>query len=299
MRWLDWFGMSSRRAGRIVLLTGIPRSGTTLACRLLNRLPDVVALVEPLWNTGILDTTDRERAARRIERWARTQWRSTRATGRGPTGTVAGAATDNLFADAAGGDGVRPSVVEIRDLPVGKPLSPDYLLAIKHPATFTALIEDLSPRFEIHAQIRNPLAVLASWSSADIALRKGRIPPAEQFDLHLFRRLARTDDVLGRQVRVLEWFFETYRRCVPTERIVRYGEVVATGGRALAQIAPAAADLTEPLENRNVNPLYDAEFVQRAAERLLRTSGAIWDFYTRASVENLASATAVAAARGA
>jgi len=29
------------------LLTGLPRSGTTLVCALLNRLPDTVALSEP------------------------------------------------------------------------------------------------------------------------------------------------------------------------------------------------------------------------------------------------------------
>jgi hypothetical protein len=36
----------SQRAN--VVLTGLPRSGTTLVCRLLNKLPDTVALHEPL-----------------------------------------------------------------------------------------------------------------------------------------------------------------------------------------------------------------------------------------------------------
>ena len=37
------------RANRAnVVLTGPPRSGTTLACRLLNTLPDTVALHEPI-----------------------------------------------------------------------------------------------------------------------------------------------------------------------------------------------------------------------------------------------------------
>src|SRR5260370_24551406 len=33
---------------RNVLITGTPRSGTTLVCSLLNKLPDVVALHEPM-----------------------------------------------------------------------------------------------------------------------------------------------------------------------------------------------------------------------------------------------------------
>jgi hypothetical protein len=31
-----------------VVLMGLPRSGTTLACHLLNKLPDTVALAEPI-----------------------------------------------------------------------------------------------------------------------------------------------------------------------------------------------------------------------------------------------------------
>lgn len=31
-----------------IVLTGIPRSGTTLSCHLLNRLPPCVALLEPM-----------------------------------------------------------------------------------------------------------------------------------------------------------------------------------------------------------------------------------------------------------
>ena len=34
--------------GRNVILAGIPRSGTTLVVRLLNELPDAVALHEPM-----------------------------------------------------------------------------------------------------------------------------------------------------------------------------------------------------------------------------------------------------------
>lgn len=39
-------GLHHNRAN--VVLTGLPRSGTTLACRLLNLLPDTVALHEPI-----------------------------------------------------------------------------------------------------------------------------------------------------------------------------------------------------------------------------------------------------------
>ncbi|MGI9252549.1 MAG: hypothetical protein ACR2J8_02290 [Thermomicrobiales bacterium] len=40
-------GDGTGSAGRDILLVGPPRSGTTLACRLLASLPGVVALNEP------------------------------------------------------------------------------------------------------------------------------------------------------------------------------------------------------------------------------------------------------------
>ena len=39
-----------------LLLAGIPRSGTTLACALLNRLPNVAALPEPMDVTAFAKT---------------------------------------------------------------------------------------------------------------------------------------------------------------------------------------------------------------------------------------------------
>ena len=55
---------------RNVVLTGLPRSGTTLACHLLNKLPDTVAVLEPFEAgrfAGLLP--DREAVADAMERW--------------------------------------------------------------------------------------------------------------------------------------------------------------------------------------------------------------------------------------
>jgi hypothetical protein len=41
-----------------VLITGTPRSGTTLVCHLLNQLPDTVALNEPMQPRHFNDEPD-------------------------------------------------------------------------------------------------------------------------------------------------------------------------------------------------------------------------------------------------
>jgi hypothetical protein len=69
--------------------------------------------------------------------------------------------------------------------------------------------------------------------------------------------------------------------------VIRYEDVVVSGGGALGVIVPSARALDEPLLSRNLNPLYDREDMLRIGERLLASEGAYWRFYSRESVEDL------------
>jgi len=158
---------------------------------------------------------------------------------------------------------------------------------VKHPAPFTALLNELVEHFPVYAIVRNPLAVLASWNSVSLPVNKGHVPVAEWFDPLLRRTLSRIPDRWARQLALLDWFFETYRRVLPETAILRYEDIVASGGRALSVIVPAAAELNVPLPNRNASPLYDVSLMCALGERLLKTDGAYWDFYSRESVERL------------
>ena len=53
------------------LLSGIPRSGTSLCCRLAGELPDTVALSEPMRRQAFAGVDSRQEACRRIEDFAR------------------------------------------------------------------------------------------------------------------------------------------------------------------------------------------------------------------------------------
>jgi hypothetical protein len=66
--------------------------------------------------------------------------------------------------------------------------------------------------------------------------------------------------------------------------------MVSSGGKALSIITSSANLLNEPLESRNLNPLYDRDDMLRIGERLLEREGAYWRFYTRESVEGLLAA---------
>jgi hypothetical protein len=284
--WRTWFDRP-RRDGRDVLLTGLPRSGTTLACKLLNGLPDVVALHEPLRHTRFGVSSERSEVVGGLPRWLRETRARVLRREPVPALLVEGEVPDNYFGAAKGASGERLAVAEVGGLTVDKPLPREFWLVVKQPVVFTALLEELVRLWPVHAIVRNPVAVLSSWSSVDLTLRGGRMPAAELLDLPLFRKLARIEDPDDRQIHLLEWMLERYLRLLPRDRIVRYEDVVATRGKALASVVPSAAALDANLESRNRNPQYATDRMRRIGEKLLATTGPVWDLYTRESVESL------------
>ena len=90
-----------------------------------------------------------------------------------------------------------------------------------------------------------------------------------------------------RQLIVLDWFYRRYLEHLPRSSIIKYEEVVASQGRVLSVVTPAASALAEPLDSQNTSKLYDYEKMARLGERLLATDGAYWQLFDRASVESL------------
>ena len=160
-------------------------------------------------------------------------------------------------------------------------------LVVKHCGSFTATLDRLVTRFPVYAIVRNPLSMLASWSTVEFAVQRGRVPVAEGLDPELKANLASIEDVLDRQIHVLTWFHERIRRYLPDEAVIRYESIVETGGKALAVVQPSAISLAEPLQSQNTSDLYDRERMLRIGERLLKSEGAHWQSYSKESVEHL------------
>jgi hypothetical protein len=280
------------QAGYDIVLTGLPRSGTTLACRLLNRLPNTVALHEPFLPRFFAGMED-EAVLEKLGRFFRRSRRAIRRDGLAPSKTVGGAIPENAYGSAKPGQ-LRPHSAEkgkgIGKLVVDKDLEGRFFLVVKQPAIFTALLPVLVERFPCYTIVRNPLSVLASWNSVDHNVREGHSAGAELYDEGLRRELASIEDRVGRQLRLLSWWYGRFYGTLDKEHIIRYEDVVGSGGRALSVVVPSAKLLNEPLESRNLNPLYDRDDMLRIGERLLASEEAYWRFYRRESVENLLAA---------
>ncbi len=272
---------------RDVLLTGIPRSGTTLACWLLNHLPNAVALVEPPMGVRFwLGRWDRRQASASVRQFFMRVRKRIAARRPVPSFHIDGEVPANTVEERRMGVS-RRRLARPGKVLMAKRLSAHFWLIVKHPAPFTALLSELTGHFSIYALVRNPLAVLASWNSVPLPVNRGHVPAAEWFDPSLRKTLSRIADRWERQLALLEWFFEIYRRTLPKTAILRYEDIVASGGRALSVIVPEAAELNVPLPNRNTSPLYDVSLMCALGERLLKTDRSYWEFYSRESVERV------------
>lgn len=270
-----------------IVLTGVPRSGTTLTCHLLNKLPNTVALHEPIEFREILKFKTHQEISDYVAGVFEEMRTSIYTHKTAISRQIQGQIPDNNFGENKDQDsGFRKNLVSIGNVDIENHLESDFLLIIKEPGIFTAILKNLIGRFPSFAVIRNPLSVLASWNTVPFHVTKGRSPVA-RLDIALAQGLAKIKDRIDRQIYILSWFYEKYRMFLPETSILRYETIIASEGKALSIIQPQIQTLKDSLENKNLNKLYDRELMLVLGEKLLNSEGAFWEFYTRESVEIL------------
>ena len=263
-----------------ILLTGIPRSGTTLCCRLLNSHPDTIALHEPIKAEEFDESNEPESV---ISKWiedARDQLILNR---RIVSKQLDGSIPDNPVGT---GDGVRLRTerVSLGELRVSKPLSNDLKLIVKHNALFTSLLPKLKEKLTVFAIVRNPLSLLASWMSVDLPVNQGRIPMGERFDPGLKMRLDTQGDVLERQLLILAWFYESFARNLERHQIFSYEDLIESDGYILSRMVGNAFQPV-PLEAQHSNASLDSEQLLLLAKRLKEHPEVYSGFYSANDID--------------
>ena len=284
--------MASWGRPRTWLLTGIPRSGSSLACRLAGQASDVVALSEPIPRTTSASLANPRDARDAIRRFVARARKGIRSTGLAPSLQVGGRLDDNVVGVEAEA-GLRRRRAELGEIRIDKALSRRFTLVVKHNALFAALLAELTGQFDCLALVRNPLAVLASWQTVDLPVGRGRIPAGEQFDAELANALDTATNVLARQLIVLDWFFAQYADNLPDERILRYEDLVERDGEPLYGLLGHAPADRESLGNRNVQRAYGPTPIEDLLTAL-QAGGAWTRFYDAADCERAAHAIGAA-----
>lgn len=273
-------------SGRDIALTGVPRGGTTLACRLLGECEATVALFEPM-DVSALDADDPAAAISRIAEFYRAMRDSLTRDGTAVSKHRDGRVPDNPFTAQRHDDGRRSLQVSLGEIAVAPPPA-GFTLVVKHNAAFCALLPALAARFETFAIVRNPLAVLASWNTVDLPVGDGRVPAGERLDPELRRQLDATGDRLQRQCLVLDWFFTRFRNALSATRVLRYEDIVASGGGLLRERAGLVGADRKNLAERNASGLYAGVDTGRLAAALAQAPGAWSAWYADADIDALA-----------
>ncbi len=271
-----------------VLLTGLPRSGTTLVVKLLNDIPNVVALNEPMPVMEMAGLSQSE-LYNWIDQYTAKSVAMLLTEKKVQTKHIAGTFTDNSFNAAADEQGLRSSRVMLGMIEITKELNNEFTLAIKHNGAFTATAHQLVRKYRCFAVIRNPLSVLLSWQTVNAPVNRGRMPVAEAIDADLKNSLNEISDELDMQIFIVNWFFERFQKYFPAENILRYEKLTTIGGSYLGIITPGAEILSEKLQSRNTNSIYKKELVNTVTERLLNTGGAFTHFYNETDIEFIRS----------
>ena len=276
-------------SGRNLILTGIPRAGTTLACQLLGSCTDTVALAEPM-PVADLPANDPAAAVAVIDAFFSTCRESALTRGKVPSRQRGGQVPDNFFVDTPQGRRWDAEVVEIA---VPQPLSAGFTLAIKHNGTFLALLPELARGHAVIGIVRNPLVLLAAWQAIDLPIGTGRLPMAERLDPALAEQLGDESNTLTRQLIVLEWCFRRLRDHLPRERILRHEDIIDSGGSTLASAAGlTGASMT--LTDRNADRRHRIAGTRQLQDHLQAKTDAWRAFYS--DVEIIAAANRLSAA---
>ncbi|BFT31557.1 hypothetical protein D210916BOD24_27330 [Alteromonas sp. D210916BOD_24] len=214
----------------ISLVTGIPRSGTTLACKLLNGVDNVIALHEPLDPQKLAASQGKE-VIPEIKSNIAHIYRSLLAGKDIEHGDSANLVLDNPVSQSSSNDTPIRATRAKRGLLSIPAITPNTHVFIKQNAMFAALVNELKAEYPLVAIVRNPIDVLTSWMTVNLPVNRGRIPGGEKFCPPLSETLNGINDVVARQVTIYHWFLSQFIASgVP---ILKYEDIIATKGLAL------------------------------------------------------------------
>ncbi|MCI4650962.1 hypothetical protein [Phaeodactylibacter sp.] len=264
------------------ILTGIPRAGTTLTCKLLSEQEQVAGLNEPIPFRNLQSRQDGvDRIYRSFARFRESLIRDASAPVRGRDGKI----TDNHFEREKGGD--RKRVIKRTEVEFEQSFRTDFKLFIKHNAVFTLLLEDLRRAYPCFAVVRNPLALLGSWSTVSVPVSRGKIRYLSLLDPEAQSALEKRRKLLDRQLFLLDYYFKAYS-ALPGQQVLRYEDLIASNGGILANIMGQPYDPKTALFSKNKGEVYARDHMLKCGSTLLADEAHYcWHFYDRTEVEAL------------
>lgn len=271
---------------KTIMLMGIPRSGSTLSCNILNNYENTIALLEPM-NAFNINSDLQDDAYVFIDNFVKTARDNAISFNKILTKHINGVIPTNTISNNKD-ESLRKQIIQDGEVELKKTITENFTLIIKHNAFFVSIIDDLKYRYTCYAIIRNPLSVLCSWNSVDLPVNQGYIPAGQKFDKKLDEKLQNTNNKLERQIIILNWFFERIYKNIDQDKIIRYEDITINPELVFDRLSYNNTLNTpiEVLKNRNNNSLYSGINIQKLYKRLLESDGYYLKFYSTNDIHN-------------
>ncbi len=266
-----------------ILIAGIPRSGTTLITATLHDLPNCVALGEPEALKKLHKaSTSPEDYARRLQVFMSATRRQILAGEPIPINFDKGAlrVPSNYFQRHATGNGYHTEkTYELHEAIV--PVENEaFTLCVKNNAQFVSCLEALVDMRDVLvvAVVREPVACLLSWRSLNMPISNGKLPAGERFSREL-KKIAKLEEVLLAQVRILDWFCAAFYRLRERLHLIRYEDFVARPEMLRELVHVPHAHIFPRYQSMNRRAEYNFQEEDRMRDYLQRYTEFVRYFY--------------------
>ena len=261
-----------------LIMTGIPRSGTTLTAALVDRLEDTLCLNEPPryypWVEGAEDkadflrmfTADLQNMYKVLESGGKVSDR------REKDGTM----PENYFDE----NGQRR---QFGFRSVGRPdRKRDLLLCVKHNEVFTAVLPELAEREDVQiiAIVRNPIPTMLSWQAREIPLKYGHLTVGYRFWPEAKAIEEAGGLIIDIQAKMFELYCARYWSMRDRITVIRYEDLMANPGvleEATGRKIQGEVNIRS--QNKKLSDRYGDARVSKMKELIQKHFSAVYNYY--------------------
>jgi len=255
-----------------LIVTGIPRSGTTLTASLIDNLSNSVCLSEPKWQAKWflerkksddlvkLITADFQEIRKKILNKEPIEDKR-QADGTSPT---------NYFKAPENGVRRKDKTFSNRSI-VFQVDNENFMLGIKHNSHYTGILPELiqTGNFSIIAIIRHPIPTIMSWRTLDIPISNGVLPAAEKTWSELRDITGSNDRLLTKQVRIYDLFCQRYLEYSDQIHIIKYEDIVSDPS-ILTELSGKTYERKVDLFNQNQNKIYNLKKEEKIRKAIIK-----------------------------
>lgn len=213
-----------------IIITGIPRSGTTLLTAMIDSAPNAVGLHEPGWQAAWMHrnpgSTPEDFIKWLLGDFVLTRKRLLEGVPIPDRRAADGSRLTNYFRR---GEKPQQMVKNFEIVPfVKQGLTANFTLAMKHNGLFISVLPDIiaTSCFTIIAIIRSREEVLASWRRLDLPVSHGRMPAAEYYWPEMKHLVHTPMDLHTKQGKMYDLCVQRLMRHAGDIHIVRYEDFI-------------------------------------------------------------------------